>query len=99
MTVSPRPQSAAEDLHSFGEQLKGIALRFKEELAIRRIALRFELPIEALDIPKAVLEAWVDGNEDKAFATADRLNEEARALEQRKGLPWRSAVIIPHWLT
>jgi hypothetical protein len=98
MTASPSPQHPAEDLHSFGEQLKRIAERLSGELAIKRIELIYHPPIEALDIPCAVLEVWVDGDEDRAFATEDRLNEEARALERRTGLPWHSGAVIPHWL-
>jgi hypothetical protein len=98
MTASPRPQRAIEDLQSFGEELKRTAEELTDELAIKRVALRYQPPVEALDIPSAVLEVWIDGGEERAFAAERRLSEEARALERRTGLPWHSGAIIPHWL-
>jgi hypothetical protein len=97
MTASPRPQPATDDLQSFGEQLKQIALGLRDELAITRLELHYRPPIEAFDVPRAVLEVWIDGDEEAANTAELRLHEEARALETESGLPWLTASVLPHW--
>lgn len=96
MTASPAPRSQPT-LEAFGEELKCIAEDLSDELALTKITLTYQPPIEALDVPRAVVDVWIDGDHEAALAAERRLNEEARALEQRTALPWRTAGIIPHW--
>jgi hypothetical protein len=97
MTANPRPRAEPEELQAFGEELNLAAHRLAGELGITRVELSYQPPVEAHDVPRAVIEVWVDGGHHAALDAERRLNGEARTLEQRSGLPWRTAAIIPHW--
>lgn len=90
-----------EDIARANPALLKLARTFASEVEseedIRQLDVRLRDSIDDDEIPRLVLDVWIDLGANATFGLVDNLSDRLETAEERLGLPAESSVIIAHW--